>query len=785
MKTNNTWGLITFLTASICIGTTTFASEAEPDSKTFLSKAIQLLPVEKRYDYHKKLSKGPIHRLRRDPKAQPTSKEMSIPDTGWKVLVHAKSGPVVQYASNDLRDYLKISMKVSVELESKLSLKNWAEQKNVIIAGTPDQLPGMGQTLKGPKDYEIRVTPNRIIVCGFDERGVMYGLFNLEARFSLREGPYLPHNLKTVRHSLYQTRMVLSWLGWMEWPDSYLSHMAHDGYDAIFASVYANPTDSRIDSTELYSLLLQRIKRQNPARVKDLIKRAAKFGIKVYTPILYRITDEPDSEEILRKIVRDIVTKFPEIHGHILLTEGFYYDNWASHGGKDKKKWAREWAKGVAIVVEECHKVNPDIEVLPWEYNIDFRPQNADIKRYFITQLPKDTIPLVTWENGKSFKIDGFQGFLRDYSINQVGPAEVTVAQIDETKKRGMKVYSKVDTFASWQFGTTPYIPAPYQWGRRYEKLKEFGVNGTLETWSNGYKPNFIAEMRAWSCWTDSFDQQTLLKLIARREFGKGSEDIVLKAWKHFSKAIQLVPDTGPSMGTNFAIANPLFFKEAQPRAMMLKHSWRDPVRWQGYLGATINPYWPYTHSRMVFYPNFANHSSSKAEWYARSVSGITPPKSSNQSEKNIVLPVFNKYLLLAADEFETGLLSYRQAALKAPKSKKIAAFKEVLIVEQMQRMLRSLHAILEFEDIRFRLMKTKDPNKAKPMVDRLSQILTAEIARTELSLLTAQRDSRLGYEFEQDYVYTPYVLTEKIALLRKTRDQYLPEYRKAQGIAE
>jgi len=34
--------------------------------------------------------------------------------------------------------------------------------------------------------------------------------------------------------------------------------------------------------------------------------------------------------------------------------------------------------------------------------------------------------------------------------------------------------------------------------------------------------------------------------------------------------------------------------------------------------------------------------------------------------------------------------------------------------------------------------------------------ILRDEIARTELSLLAASRDSRLGFQYEQDYVYTP-----------------------------
>lgn len=52
---------------------------------------------------------------------------------------------------------------------------------------------------------------------------------------NLREAPFLLADLKTMRHSLYNTRMASSWMGWMDWPDTLLSHMAHDRFDSIFA----------------------------------------------------------------------------------------------------------------------------------------------------------------------------------------------------------------------------------------------------------------------------------------------------------------------------------------------------------------------------------------------------------------------------------------------------------------------------------------------------------------------------------------------------------------------
>ena len=233
-------------------------------------------------------------------------------------------------------------MRVQLEVEGRDSLDGWQSLTRCIVVGTRDQLPDCGTALKGPKDYEIVATPQRLTVCGYDERGAMYGLYNLEARMNLREAPFLPADLKSVRHSLYGTRMVHSWMGWMEFPDPLLSHLAHDGFDGIFASVYANPNGDRTTaetSTEFYARLLFRVRPQDPARMRDLINRAARFGIKVYTPIIYQYLGTPESEAGLRKLVRDIVKEFPDIQGYVLLTEGFWYKKWG--GGSRRQQGVR------------------------------------------------------------------------------------------------------------------------------------------------------------------------------------------------------------------------------------------------------------------------------------------------------------------------------------------------------------------------------------------------------------------------------------------------------------
>lgn len=748
------------LLAAALLPSVFFTSAAEPpiSAARFAAQALPALPIEQPHDFRKAIETW-TEPLRRDPTAKPSPDELALPEQGWTLAIPADAGPVLRQAAADFRDYLHRAMRVEVTLEAPASLTAWSGMSRAVVVGTRGRMPGCGESLTARKDYEIIVGPERVAVCGYDERGAMYGLYNLESRMSLREAPFLPRALNTVRHSLYGARMTLSGLGWMEWPDTYLSMIAHHGFDAIYASVYANPNGAIAGWPYSYM-----IRRQDPARMRDLIDRAARYGLDVYAPIMHHLDGTPENEAALRKLVRDNVTRFPEIRGYVLLIEGFDYERWPSWNRADIRKWIDAWTHGVAIAAEEMHKINPAIEVLPWDYNIDFRARSVDTKRYVIGRYPLDVIPLVTWENGKTFTRDGEEGYLKDYAINEVGPAEVSAGQIERARERGMKVFAKADTFASWQFGTFPYLPFPYQWHARYQQLEQHRIDGTMETWSYGFKPNWVAELRSWYSWSGAPPLDDLLKSIARREFGPGSEDLALNAWSHFSKAIALVPDTGPNMGTTNAIGSPLFFEQPKVRAIEVEHSWALPGIEAG--GVRVSKYWPYAPERVILTPDFTNKTNAAAR-YASPFS----------------LPVFNKYLLAAAAEMEKGLESYRRAALRAPSGKRRAAFREVLLAEQLQRMMRSDAAILEFEDLRLKLAKAAEAAEKTVILKRMAAIAREELGRTRAARDTQMRDSRLGYEWEQDYFYTPDVLAEKIRQLRGVLDHEIPAYSKKHGL--
>ena len=330
--------------------------------------------------------------------------ELALPEQGWKLVWNRSSSPVLQNAVQDFQDYLDKSMRVQVEVEGRDSLEDWRTLGKSIVVGTRGHLPGCGTALKGPKDYEIVATPERLTVCGYDERGAMYGLYNLEARMNLREAPSCP-GLKDGRHSLYDVRMVQSWMGWMEFPDRVLSHLAHDGFDGIFASALANPNGDRTtaeSSTDFYARILFRMRKHGPDAGPDQPGFALRHqGLHAdHLPV----PGDPRKRSGAAPAGGDIVKEFPDIQGYVSSRKasGTRNGEEVTAPARSTCGTGRNWSRAVGIVAEECHRVNPAIEILPWEYNIDFRPQNVEMKRYFIQQLPADTIRCSPGKTGRA-----------------------------------------------------------------------------------------------------------------------------------------------------------------------------------------------------------------------------------------------------------------------------------------------------------------------------------------------------------------------------------------------
>ena len=129
---------------------------AQDTAAEFAAKAYATLPVEDSYTFHQQLSEW-REPLRRDPAAKPATSELAIPPQGWRLLIRADSGQVLQTAAAEFQEYLDRSMQVRVALERPAQLADWQTQRTAIVAGTRDQIarlrPG---ALKGPRTTASR-----------------------------------------------------------------------------------------------------------------------------------------------------------------------------------------------------------------------------------------------------------------------------------------------------------------------------------------------------------------------------------------------------------------------------------------------------------------------------------------------------------------------------------------------------------------------------------------------------------------------------------------------------
>lgn len=205
------------------------------------------------------------------------------------------------------------------------------------------------------------------------------------------------------------------------------------------------------------------------------------------------------------------------------------------------------------------------------------------MKRYFIQQLPDGVTPLMAWENGESSELDDMKGYLCGYSLNQIGPAEVTEAQIKSDRGADQGgAPARLEGLLQGRYVCK--LPVCHQSlhsrvlfsGMRVTRAggpRRQRHSGELEQW---LQAELHAGVRAWYYWTDASELDEVLGAVASRDFAQDSRNKITNALKYFSKAIRLLPDTGPNMGTNKAIGNPLFVQEPPSRTTTFTHSWSN-----------------------------------------------------------------------------------------------------------------------------------------------------------------------------------------------------------------
>lgn len=486
---------------------------------------------ERNYDFRKRMLQ--VHRKDvRDYTLMPQADEYVI-NNGFCVTIPDDSDLVVETAARDFVDYLFTSMNVS----AMLSKKTAENAENSIRICINQEIDDASETM----GYRI-TTENGILLEGYDSRGITQGLYHLEDIMNLRMAPFLPKGVET-RRTMFTYRCTMSGYGVDMYPDNYLCRLAHEGITAI--SLWINDVNE--------TLLGQ-------VDFNELAYRASKYGIDIYIQSFIHHSMHPEEEgaqEFYDKLYGQLFEKCPYIKGFVVIGEASQFASRdprvgkAPHSancvdgiptGKISPGWwpCYDWPDLLRMIQKAVYKYKPDAEIILCSYNWGWAPEEERVR--LLQDLPKGITILSTWEMFEHYDLNGCDEVCCDYTIRYEGPGQYFLSEAKAATKLGLKVYSISNTTGrTWDFGVIPYMPAPYQWIKRYKNVREayhnYNLRGLNEAHHYGVYPSFITELEKWAFTLPEVDMEDVLLKILGSHFGKENVSCTDKALRIWSEA--------------------------------------------------------------------------------------------------------------------------------------------------------------------------------------------------------------------------------------------------------
>lgn len=472
------------------------------------------------YDFRKRLEV--VHEPNaRDVKAKPGDGEFVFSD-GMVVSVPKDADDVMALAGKDFCDYLDVSMGVSVRFQR---------------GGSGAVSVSIDRTLPA-REYRIAVGES-VGISAADSRAAAQALYHLEDLMGLRRAPFLKRG-NEMRRPLFSPRMTHSGWGVDLFPDAHLSQMAHAGMDAILIFI------KDIDVTKGASYL----------DVRDTMRRAKRFGLDTYLYsyiMAFVHPDDPNAKGMFESTYGRVAEAYPEAKGIVFVGESCQFPTrdsraqpvtWQNKIPGDPRPSAGWWPCSdypdwVRAVKSAVNAKSPDMEIVFWTYNWGRQPVGPRME--LIDRLPKDVTLMATFEMFEpQVKRNGLNAPSADYSLSFAGPGRYFASEAERAHRNGLRLYTMSNTGGlTWDYGTIPYQPCPFQWERRYSGMRkahmDWGLSGLMECHHYGWFPSFVSELEKEAFTDGGIPFERHLRMIAERDFGTENADRAIEAWKLWS----------------------------------------------------------------------------------------------------------------------------------------------------------------------------------------------------------------------------------------------------------
>lgn len=519
------------------------------------------MQVKKRYDFRKELLK--VHKDNiRDYSIKAFNDDFVLKD-GAIVAVGKNSTALIKTAAKDFIDFLFCSLGVTAGLSN-------SEQGTISF----EILSCSGAIGAKRMEYFIDIG-DAVKISAYHERGIAQALYRLEQILSTRKAPFLKKQ-KLQATALFSPRMVHSAYGLDMFPDQYLSHLAHSGIDAVLVCLRG------VDKVP-----------SGYMDFNELCHRASVYGIDVYAYSHLKSIVHPDdegAEEFYENLYGSVFKSCPALAGVVLVgesvlfpsrdqsTNGKYEFTSQPHeipSSKPNPGWwpCKDYPQLVERIRDSVRKYSPSADIVFWTYNWGYAPEKERIE--LINNLPTDISLLVTFEMFEKYSMENIDGYCADYTLSFAGPGKYFLSEAKAAKARGLKLYAMSNTAGkTWDFGSVPYLPMPYQWIERYKGLiksnEDFGLCGLMESHTFGLYPSFISQLSNAVYSMPKANAEELLTEIIIRNFGLENTEVLKKALHLFSQAITYYTPSNEDQYGAFRIgpAYPFCFtKKFMPKA--------------------------------------------------------------------------------------------------------------------------------------------------------------------------------------------------------------------------
>lgn len=465
------------------------------------------------------------------------------------------------------------------------------------------------------ESHSISVTEQSVTIRAVDCAGALRGLFWILDKMDERNSPSLPI-CETERTARFKNRIIYSYHGLygnvfdedieISFTDELLYNYARLGVNAVWTQgVLYKLTPFPFDES------LSEGYKERIEKLRELVSRAAKYGIKVYLylnepramPHVFfekyphlkgdkegdysaLCTSTPEVKEYLYNAVQALCRSVPGLGGFITITASENLTNCYSRVWENPTRCPRCKERTPASVFSEVNRiiydaatsVSPSIHIIVWSWGWKLMLGHNDEE--CISRLPKGVSVMSVSEEDIHFEIGGIKGEVLDYSMSIVGPGERAKNIWSLASKYGCGTAVKVQINNSWECSTVPYIPTFGLVCQHIENLSQLGVNDLMLSWTLGGAPSPNIKMASQYFFNEDGLKSDMLSVT----YGE-NRDLVEKATQKFDEAFKEFPfhiDTlyyGPQFS---GPANLLYKEKSGYEATMTGIPFDDVKLWCG-----------------------------------------------------------------------------------------------------------------------------------------------------------------------------------------------------------